>query len=173
MPSVFLVGFMGCGKSSVAHSLAHLIGCRCVDLDSEIEQAEGRSVNEIFRQSGEAAFRQAEADQLQRWLKHDNAVVATGGGLFVDPSNRSRIRESGGRSVFLNVPWPVIEYRLAKEAGASRPLYLSPEQARSLYEQRFDSYLEADVMISPAGDEDPETIAEQVYKEIVGAPCGT
>jgi hypothetical protein len=86
---VFLVGFMGAGKTATGEALAHLLGWRFVDLDARIEEREERSIAEIFKTDGESAFRQIETGVLGAVLaeRKDRTVVALGGGAFSDPQN--------------------------------------------------------------------------------------
>ena len=92
---VTLMGFMGCGKSSVGRELARLLCCPFMDLDDVIEEAEGRSIPEIFANDGEAAFRRMEAEHLQILLDSHNisAVVALGGGTVMRKECAEMVRE--------------------------------------------------------------------------------
>ena len=174
MPPVFLVGFMGCGKTSVAGALADRMAWPSIDLDHEIERRNGRRIAEIFAESGEAAFRQLEAECLTRWLKADRAVVATGGGLFAVASNRRRIRESGGFSIFLDVPWPVLRQRIEAGGVHHRPMYTGAEESRMLFEARLPSYREADVILGLSGQEAPAEVADLICREMMaGVRCAT
>src|SRR4051794_16672137 len=86
-PGIYLVGFMGSGKSTVGRALAEELGWRFVDLDQEIEQSQGMSVSEIFEQRGEPAFREIETAALRQQVKAIECgrphVVALGGGAFL------------------------------------------------------------------------------------------
>ena len=98
---VYLVGFMGAGKSTVAQKLAARLGWATADLDASIEEREGRSVAQIFSQEGEAYFRQAEYKALRELVPQRHIIVATGGGTFADASNRAVIAGArGGRRPF-------------------------------------------------------------------------
>jgi shikimate kinase len=173
MPPVLLVGFMASGKTSVASLLADLLGWPWVDLDREIERAEARSIPEIFEADGEAAFRRAEAVQLDRWLGAGNAVIATGGGLFAVARNRTKIRDAGARTVFLDLPWAVLERRISAGDPRSRPKYRAPDAARELLEERLPSYRSADVTVALSGSESPAEVARLVHREIERVACGT
>src|SRR5207244_12720116 len=88
---IYLVGFMGSGKTSVGWRLAKKLGWKFIDLDEEIERSEGRPVAEIFRENGEAHFRQIERNCLQKLSSSaaaEKSVIAFGGGTFLDPENR-------------------------------------------------------------------------------------
>jgi shikimate kinase len=96
--------------------------------------------------------------------------VSTGGGAFCDPENRDLIHRADGISVFLDVPWPVLETRLASDEG-ERPLYLSPEQARALHEQRLPSYRQASIVLGIDADEDPARIVERLAAALEEVAC--
>src|SRR5690348_2269545 len=100
---MYLVGFMGAGKSSVARALARRLDWRSSDVDELIEQREHQSVAAIFSKHGEQYFRSVERTVLLEQLPVRHLVVATGGGTFVDPQNRAVINNDGV-SVWLDVP---------------------------------------------------------------------
>jgi shikimate kinase len=170
MPRIFLVGFMGAGKSSVGAALAVRLGYQSVDLDEEISQQFGAPIAEVFAQHGEAAFRAAEHEELARCADLTDIVVATGGGAFCSEANRELIHRLGGVSVFLDLPWAVLRQRLARD-HADRPMYDDTDQARELFEERLPQYRCASVQVSLAGDEDPDEVAGRVVETLREAPC--
>ncbi|HEU4678314.1 MAG TPA: shikimate kinase, partial [Terrimicrobiaceae bacterium] len=95
LPNLVLIGFMGCGKSSVGRRLSGLTGHRFVDTDELIVQAEGRSIAEIFSQSGEAHFRDLEQRSLENLVGVCGIVLSTGGGLVLRPVNRQTLKKIG------------------------------------------------------------------------------
>ena len=102
---MFLVGFMGSGKNTVGRLLARRLGWDFVDLDAHIEARERQTIPEIFRLQGEQVFRLAETNALRDLLKKSflrPAVVALGGGAFVQETNRELLRP--WPSVFLDAP---------------------------------------------------------------------
>jgi shikimate kinase len=147
---VLLVGFMGAGKSTVGRALAARLDCAFEDLDQRIERREGRTVPEIFRDSGEAQFRRAERaalrellDELREGVKK---VVAVGGGAFAQVKNAGLIEASGVPTVFLDAPVEELWRRCCEQArdqGTQRPLLNSLENFRKLYEARRPRYLKA------------------------------
>lgn len=155
--AVFLVGFMGAGKSSVGAALAHRLNWVFEDLDDRIERRERRSVAQIFRESGEPAFRRAEHSALQDVLGgiHNQArVVALGGGAFVQAPNAALLRSSGVPIVFLDAPLEELWERCCKqasEAAASRPLLRSLDEFRDLHDRRRPHYSEASLTIQTGG----------------------
>jgi len=170
MPRIFLVGFMGAGKSSVGTALAARLGYQFFDLDNEIERRLGTPIPDVFAHRGEAAFRAAESDELARFAELDGVVVATGGGAFCSEANREVIHSTGGVSVFLDLPWAELQRRLAHD-HADRPMYGDTRQARRLFEERLPQYLCALVRIALAGDESPEEVAGRVEEALREAPC--
>lgn len=92
---LFLVGMMGCGKSTMGRHLAALLRCPFLDLDEEIVRFEGRTIPEIFASEGDAGFRVCETAALRRALAGTPGVVATGGGIVTREENIALMRESG------------------------------------------------------------------------------
>ena len=170
MPRIFLVGFMGAGKSSIGAALASRLGCRFIDLDEEISRRFGAPIREIFSQFGEATFRSAEYEELARCAESVDIVVATGGGAFCSDANREMIHGSGGVSVFLDLPWVVLRQRLIRD-HSDRPMYDDTTQAKLLFEERMLDYRRALVHVSLAGEERPEEVARRVEAMLREAPC--
>jgi shikimate kinase len=113
---------MGSGKSSVGRKLAKALGRRFVDSDAEIERRYGRTVHEIFAKDGEDAFRRIEADVLTDLLTgQEPAVIATGGGAVVLPSNRDLMRRHG-TVIWLRATPAVLAQRMSGASVARRPL---------------------------------------------------
>jgi|PlaIllAssembly_1097288.scaffolds.fasta_scaffold71059_2 shikimate kinase len=161
--SVILTGFMGSGKSSVGRVLAERLGCPFVDLDAEIVADAGRSINEIFAQDGEQAFRRMEADCLERILECSCSVIATGGGVVIAEENRRRMRDRG-IVVNLAVSLPQVLKRLHR--AVDRPLLSGDDaanRAKLLMDERKQFYEDADIRI----DTDGKSV-EDVAAEIIG-----
>jgi shikimate kinase len=95
MKPIFLVGFMGTGKSSVAKRLAAVLSIPYVDMDAAIEERAGRKIADIFAKDGEPAFRALERDMLLELSAKTDLVVSCGGGVVIDPANRATMREQG------------------------------------------------------------------------------
>jgi len=154
---VFLIGFMGAGKTTTGRALARRIGSLFVDLDGRVEASLRMGVAQVFRERGESFFRAEEARQLAACARFGELVVATGGGTFALPGNRELIRRLGV-SVFLDVPWGEVVRRLPGKQG-ERPLFGSPEKALELYTQRLPHYRSADLVVRPEPGEDAEALA--------------
>jgi shikimate kinase len=171
MVNIYLVGFMGAGKTSLGQRLAKQLGARFLDLDERLSERFGCPLSEVFEHHGEAVFRAAEAEELARVSGEDGLVVATGGGAFSSRANREVIEGSGGISVFLDLPWEELERRLAAD-NAGRPAYRDPEQARRLYDERLPHYRRATLTIPLRGSEPQEEIVETIVGAVRGVPCG-
>ena len=157
---VYLVGFMGAGKSTVGRALAERLGVPFVDLDEAFESLSGMTIRRAFEEHGEAWFREREAELLRGTEALPEAVVALGGGTFTFPENRSVVKRSG-RSVFLDVPFEVVAARLGTKA-ADRPLFRSLEEARALYDARLPSYRLSDRILALEGDEGVDAVVERI-----------
>ena len=157
---VFLVGFMGAGKSTTGRALARRLGTLFWDLDARVEARLGMPVADVFARHGEAAFRQEETRQLAASGRIAGLVVATGGGTFCVEANRVAMQRLGV-SVFLDAPWREILRRLPGKRD-ERPLFSSPEQALALFQARLPFYRMADVSVRPEEGEDAETLAARI-----------
>jgi shikimate kinase len=141
---LYLVGFMGAGKSSVARVLSRRIGWRSEDVDDRIEAREGRRVSEIFAQRGEPYFRNAERSVIQELLPIRHVIVATGGGTFVEPDNRA-VMLADGAVAWLDVPLAEVIQRVPLDGR--RPLAADRSAMEELFERRQLAYSHAHVRI--------------------------
>lgn len=116
---IFLIGYMGSGKSTLGKKLASKLGYKFIDMDSCIEQQHGAAITDIFRDKGEEFFRMAEREFIRSFVE-DDVVVSTGGGTPCFYDNMDVINNLG-ISVYLRVPPPVLASRLIV-ANSSRPL---------------------------------------------------
>lgn len=150
---LYLVGFMGAGKSTVARALGARLGWRSEDVDELIAARERRSIADIFARCGEPYFRRTERAVLRDLLAERHAVVATGGGTFVEADNRAIINRDGA-SVWLDVPFERMIDRIPPDG--SRPLANDRTTLRALFEARRAAYafahLRLDAGRAPAGE---------------------
>jgi shikimate kinase len=145
--SIVLVGLMGAGKSSVGRRAAGRLGLPFFDADHEIETAAGCSISDLFARYGEPAFRDGERRVMERLLSGRRAVIATGGGAFIDPSTRALIA-ARAISVWLRADLEVLVKRTA--GRDHRPLLRQgdPRQILAgLMEKRYPIYGEADLVV--------------------------
>jgi shikimate kinase len=134
---LYLVGFMGAGKTTVARALSRRIGWRFEDIDHRIEARERRTVSAIFARDGEPYFRNAERAVLQELLPERHVVIAAGGGTFVDPDNRATMLNDGAVA-WLDIPLARVMERVPTDGR--RPLASDREQMEQLYERRRLAY---------------------------------
>jgi shikimate kinase len=172
MRALYLVGFMGAGKSSVGRAVAAGLGWSFVDLDAVLEERFGATIAEVFSERGETVFRVAETAALERMSTWSEVVAATGGGAFCTPVNRALMHAGGGVSVFLDVPWEVVSARLSG-ANPDRPKFGTREEARRLYEARRPLYQQATETVELTGDETPEAVAGMVVARHREVACAT
>jgi shikimate kinase len=160
-PGIFLVGFMGSGKSTVGRVLAEELGWGFADLDEDIETREGMSINQIFDTRGEAEFRRAEAAALRERVRPIErgkpCVIALGGGAFLSEEN-FEIVSNNGVTVWLDCPFSTVERRLA--GYNHRPLARDLEKLRELFAVRREGYQRADYCISIEDDDAAATTAK-------------
>ena len=161
---VFLIGFMGCGKSTKAKQLANKLNCQVIDLDAEIVKSQEMSIAEYFEKNGEAAFRQLESDTLKTFDYPENCVVATGGGLPCFFDNMDWMNENG-KTVYLQMTPPQLVSRLQNRE--KRPLLkgMDDEQLLTFIEtklaERNAFYNKAQIVIN-AFDLDVEILEDRL-----------
>jgi shikimate kinase len=159
---IYLVGFMAAGKSTLAQALARKLGWRAEDVDLLIEARERRTVAEIFAREGEPYFRTVERQVIWSLLPQRHAVIATGGGTFMDPENRAAIN-ADGVSVWVDVPLEVLLNRIP--ADGRRPLANDRVQMALLYENRRLAYQQAQLHLDGSRAR-PEELVDQLIEQL-------
>ena len=168
--NLYMVGFMGTGKSAVGRRLASKLGYRFLDSDLAIEQAEKRSITEIFAEAGEPAFREMERRFIESGHPEEGCVVSCGGGLVTGEGMPALLRSKG----FVVCLWASAETIHARTKDSShRPLLNGPEpleRIRALLREREPSYLAAGKLVSTDSRTLPE-VTEAVLR-LYGAKEG-
>ncbi len=165
--TIALVGLMGVGKSTIGRKLALTLGIPFRDADTEIEQAAGRSISEIFAERGEAEFRAGERRVIARLLDESPHVLATGGGAFMNPETRDLIKDKAV-SVWLKADLDVMVRRVSRKD--TRPLLVDrdPRQVlKALMTDRYPVYALADIVIET--DDRPANAAVEAIVAALGA----
>ena len=155
---IYLVGFMGAGKTSVGRALAKRLDWRFADIDELIEARERLAVAEIFSRHGEPYFREAERAVLSAQTDTRHAVVATGGGTFVDALNRAAIKADGA-VVWLDVPLDRLIARIPQDGR--RPLANDRANFERLFHLRRSAYEQAHLRLD-AGRAAVESLVDQL-----------
>ena len=147
---VFIIGFMGAGKTTVAKKISESIGIPFFDTDAMIEEITGMSVSSIFLTWGEKYFRRMERDVIHQLMADRSSFVAAlGGGSICQPDIMDWLNRVG-KTVWLNTPWPIIEKRL--QLDTTRPLLqnTTPQDWRNLWEERMKFYQKSKIEYADA-----------------------
>ncbi|MXW40252.1 MAG: shikimate kinase [Synechococcus sp. SB0668_bin_15] len=164
--NLYLVGMMGCGKSSTGRILARKLGYRWLDADQVLEAAAGRTIPALFAQEGEEGFRAVETDVLRQIGQWHSCVVSTGGGVVIRPANWGVMRQ--GVVVWLAAAPELLLKRLQQDP-TPRPLLRCPDPAQRLQQllvAREALYAQADVRIMQAGTMTSEAVAAAVLEAL-------
>ena len=162
--NIFLIGFMGVGKSTIAKLLAKELNAELIEMDETIEEEAGITINEIFEKYGESHFRDLESALVERIADKGGAVVSCGGGAVLRPENVAAMKKNG-RVIFLSATPETIYERV--RFSTNRPLLngnMNVEYIAQLMERRRNVYEQAaDMIISTDGKE-----KSQIIQEIIG-----
>ena len=164
--NIFLIGYRGSGKTTVARALAGRLGWNWLDADAELERRAGKSIREIFAESGEQAFRDLESAVVADLAGLDRHILALGGGAVMRPENRQALA-GRGKVVWLRAPAETLAARIAADptTAARRPNLTGQgglDEIRQLLAEREPIYQAcADLAVDAAGDS-PENMAQQV-----------
>jgi shikimate kinase len=152
-PGLYLVGFMGSGKTTVGELVADELGWSFCDLDTDIEGTQEMKIAAIFDQRGEPAFREIESQMLHEKVKLVQRgrpmVIALGGGAFAQESNYNLLEENGV-TVWLDCAFETVRERIGEPQN--RPLARDPAAFAELFERRRDAYARADFRIDASSD---------------------
>jgi shikimate kinase len=160
-PGIYLIGFMGSGKSTVGRMLAEEIGWRFADLDDDIEKQQRRSVSEIFSTSGEEEFRRVEHEALARRVRSVRCgaptVLALGGGAFTRDENINLLTDNGV-TIWIDATFAIVKSRVGQ--CEHRPLARDPVRFEQLYRSRRQSYSKAEFRVEVKEDNSRKVVAE-------------
>lgn len=166
--TVALVGLMGAGKTAVGRRLARVLGAPFEDTDALIVAAAAMTIPEIFGRYGEAEFRNLERRVIARVLDGSPQVLALGGGAFMDPATRAKLKERA-LTIWLRAQLDTLVARTARKRG-TRPLLAEGDPREilgRLMEQRHPVYAEADHVVD-TGDQPAEAVVERIVALLRG-----
>ena len=164
VPGIYLVGFMGCGKSTIGRMLAERLGWPFADADDDIEREQGVRISDIFEQRGEAEFRRIETEALRKRVKSVESghpiVLALGGGAFAQPQNVDLLKDNG-ITIWLDCPFEIVQERVAR--SSHRPLARDLEKFKELFIARQAAYMQSDYRVAVA-DDTPGSHVERILE---------
>ena len=161
--TIFLCGFMGCGKTTVGEILAKKLGLPLIDTDAYIVEQEGKSIPDIFAQDGEPYFRKKEAEAI-RTLCTQNAVIACGGGAMLNPDSADYARKNGA-VVLLDESFDTCYGRI--QGDTNRPIVQrsTRDELHQLFDKRSGTYRAHASHVIPGGVS-PEEMAERIMAAV-------
>lgn len=165
--NLFFIGFMGVGKSTVTELLCSRLGAELVEMDSRIEEDQGRTITQIFAQEGESYFRSLETEFLRELQKSTGYVVSCGGGIVVRPENIEIMKENG-RIIWLTA-LPETIYERVKNSS-SRPILnnnMNVAYITSLMEKRHALYERAADMVIATDKKTSDEICDEIIRLLV------
>ncbi len=167
---ITLIGYRGCGKSSIAPRLAKRLEWNWVDSDRVIEERAGCSIRQIFEDEGEAGFRKRESEIIAELLQQDRLVLASGGGAILVEENRIRMK-AAGPVVWLHASIDALAKRLsrARSAGENRPSLTGrpiAEEVAEVMATREPLYRECATIVVDSEREWPEQVARRIARQI-------
>lgn len=174
---ITLIGYRGCGKSSVGPILAERIGCSFFDSDSLVERKAEKSIAAIFADEGEAAFRQLESEVLEDLLETPPAVIGSGGGAILADINRDRMREAGP-VVWLRASPETLATRIAADDVSKkneRPSLTGKsvsEEVADVLKVRLPLYQAAAIITIDVDTGTPEEITDQIFDAVTSLDDG-
>jgi shikimate kinase len=168
-PGIFLVGFMGSGKTTIGRMYAEEIGWRFADLDDDIEAQQRATISDLFERMGEEEFRRIESDAIWKRIhlirRGIPTVLSLGGGAFTQPHNVEMLTDNG-ITVWIDADFDVVQRRCA--CASHRPLARDPEAFERLYYARRPFYEKAEVHLHVPGDDSRAAVKKLLALELLG-----
>jgi len=165
MKNIVLTGFMGTGKTSVAKQLSSMLGMKIVDMDSEIEKTQGKTINDIFAQLGEPFFRDLETEMAQIVSAMEHVIISTGGGVVLRPENIEYLRKNGIVVCLMASADTILKRTRSSD---ERPLLKVDDplaQITEMLDVRKPFYKNADLVIDTEG-KSPRQVAEEIIRDL-------
>ena len=163
---IYLIGFMGCGKTSVSIAMNQLYGKNIVEVDDRIIAKEGRSINQIFAESGENYFRDLETEMLKELADEDNIIVSCGGGMVLREENRRLMKENGVIIWLDATPETILDRVKDDDSRPNLKGKKNVKDIKALTNQRADAYAEAaDIKVDTDGKTIRE-VAKEIYESV-------
>ena len=166
MKNIFLIGFMGSGKSTISKMLSEKLGVMCAEMDEMIVQEQRMPITEIFEKFGESHFRDIETDLVRRLQKQDGVIVSCGGGAVLREENRNMMKQSGVIVLLTATPETILE---RVKYSTDRPILngnMTVEYISSLMERRRACYEEAADFAVATDDKSSEEICQEILNKI-------
>ncbi len=163
--NIYLIGMMGSGKSTVGKHLSVMLGIPFLDLDHYIEVKHQKSIADIFKEYGEARFRELEFEALSQ-IETSSVLVACGGGIILDSRNRKKL-QSSGKVVFLKASIPELTKRLGNVTN--RPLLKEKavrKELNHIWQKRKDFYEKTAHLTVDTKKRSPKEISEDIFNRI-------
>lgn len=164
--NIFLVGMMGAGKTTIGKLLARQLGKTFIDCDEEIQQRTGVTIPHIFDVEGEAGFRQRESAVIRDLVQRADVVLATGGGVVLNPQNRADLAENG---IVVYLKSSVHDLWQRTRHDRNRPLLQTADplaKLKELYEQRDPLYTEIADLVIHSGKQSPQSLVAKLEQEL-------
>ena len=163
---IYLIGFMGCGKTSVSIAMNQLYGKNIVEVDDRIIAKEGRSINQIFAESGENYFRDLETEMLKELADEDNIIVSCGGGMVLREENRRLMKENGVIIWLDATPETILDRVKDDDSRPNLKGKKNVKDIKALKNKRADAYAEAaDIKVDTDGKTIRE-VAKEIYESV-------
>ncbi|MBQ8280116.1 MAG: shikimate kinase [Roseburia sp.] len=166
MKNIFLIGFMGSGKSTIAKVLSEKLGVEQVEMDEMIVQEQGMPITEIFEKFGEEHFRDIETDLVRRLQEKDGVVVSCGGGAVLREANREMMKKSGAIVLLTAKPETILE---RVKHSTNRPILngnMNVEYIAGLMEKRRACYEDAADFVIETDDKSREEICDEILTKL-------